>query len=107
VADNAEFWVDIAWKAWTVALTLYVAINRSQDRLAERIEQVEKDMNGLGDRVTALTGEVRALPSMRDISDIHEKVNEAVRELSTLTGTVDSNEALLRAMHQHIMNMRP
>lgn len=101
--EHADFWIEVVWKLWTVGLTFYVAINKGTERLTARIDKVEKDLSGYGQRLTTLAGKVDALPTIKDIGEIHEKINAVHNQLSKLTGEFESNETLLRAIHQKLM----
>jgi hypothetical protein len=102
---DAGFWVDVAWKVATVlAVAFYVPVTRSLDRLGGRIETAEKDLNGFGARVTRVEEQLKAQPGTKEIGEVHEKINEVAKDLANLCGTVESNETLLRAIHQHLMN---
>jgi hypothetical protein len=102
---DAGFWVDVAWKGATLlAVAFYVPVTRSLDRLTSRVDSSERDRSALEHRLAAMEGDMKALPTDNHIKELHDKVNKVAEDLAKLSGTSESNEVLLRAIHHKLMS---
>lgn len=100
---NTDTIIDLAWKLWTVGLTLFVAFSKTQDRVKQDINLIKNDINGLGQKVARIETEIEGLPSHAELAQIHDKINAVAANVARMDGKVDANATLLQSIHAALM----
>lgn len=85
---------------WGVALYMY--LSNKNKATNTRIDTVASDLNESikehGNRLTKLEGG----PTHQDLGTLHEKVNDATKEIALLNGTVSGMNRLLSSIDEHL-----
>jgi len=64
---------------WTVSLTVFVAFSRADAGIKNKVELLEKDLNGVGQRVRAVETRIEDGIGQDDIDAIHKRNHEDLR----------------------------
>lgn len=105
-----RFWVDLSQFVLTGALGIYLwLVNRTRVN-AERIRQLEDDIDNRVDaidqRVTRLEATGEHAPTHDDLGKIHNRIDECTKGVSSLEGKFQKANETLNTIHEFLLNRR-
>lgn len=86
---------------WMIGLT----ISRGDTTLRNRIDGVVYDLNGLGQKVTALGAKVDGMPDHHDIGRVYEEIRKLTANVSGIGQALAGNTATLEALRETTRRM--
>jgi chromosome segregation ATPase len=95
--------------AWTIALTLYLAVWRSDDALRQRIEKTEGDLNGFGERITRFEERVNHTLTREhlnvELSKLYDELKKTRQEAEESGKLLAKVEGKLEALNGLVIRM--
>lgn len=76
---------------WTVSLTVYVALSRSDAAAKLKVEHLEHDMSGLGGRLNSMDERLKRALTLEDLNGHLDKIYEQIRRVDGSLGKLDTN----------------
>lgn len=112
---SPSFWLGMFNTVWTASLTIYSINSANRKDEQKRMEELRKDLNGFGERLTRAETNLAAMPTYEFLArvhgEMHDKMNTISNQLCELTGKLNENKeireqdrVLLHAIHKKIMN---
>ncbi len=104
-------WIEILHASVTTVLAIFVWLLSRQHVTAERISQLEADIDERldkhGDRLTRLEVSAGAAPTHEDLKRLHQRLDSLNGELHNLTGQFKITNETLLLIHEHLLNGMP
>lgn len=77
---------------WTVSLTVYVALSRSDADIKTKIEALEKDLNGYGYRLSGMDERIKQALTLeqlnRELDKLYEKIGAVKDDVSGMRQSI-------------------
>lgn len=104
----ADFW----WKVFITVINMgigaYLFWERHNDVTQRRIDALEtgldERLDGHAVRLSEVESRIEMMPSHKDLSDLHERINEVSKAVHTLYGETTGIRTTLGLIHQHLLN---
>lgn len=104
----AKFWLDFINFILTLAIGLYVYIATRHRVTNERIGEMERDVDTKldlhSDRLARLETAMERAPTHEDLKRIHERIDQAVKELAAIGGEFKGVAKALQLIQQHLID---
>jgi hypothetical protein len=90
------------------AVAIYVYIANKNKATNERINGIEKSVDDElrvhSERLARLEEGADALPTHKDLSDLHTRINSLSADVSSMGGEMKSMGHVLQLIHQHLLS---
>ena len=88
----------------TFGIGVWLYLEHRSDKTNGRIDQVETTLEGHGIQLAAISANASNAPTHNDIGDLHNRVTDLSRNVSSLAGEFSGVKTVLNLIHQHLLN---
>lgn len=110
----AKFWFDFMQTVFMAIVTLYVWINnkhratkesitQTEARLEQKLDALDGRVDEHNDRLLGVEREIHHLPSVKDIHEVHARVDQVGQGVKSMEGEMKQINSTLQLIQQHLL----
>lgn len=113
----AKFWFDMVQTIFMCLVAIYVwnnnkhratkeSITQSEERLEQKLNALDVRVDEHNDRLLGVEREIHHLPNIKDIHEVHARVDQVGQGVKSMEGTVTQMNNTLQLIQQHLLEKR-
>lgn len=103
-----KFWLDLVQVVATFGVWIYVWLSNrhsiTSSRLAKLEEEMDKRLDGQGERISTLEGRVGNIPTHDDLDKMNKLINRIGGDLREMTGSYQRLQSTVDRIHDYMLN---